>query len=92
MQGRQLRLRLLAIAPGGHIRVHSHRNRPAVFYVIQGATTVVYGDGTARRFAAGEMGFAKRNTVHWHRNHGTQPVVFVAADLPQAASPETTPR
>src|SRR4029078_1519477 len=32
MQGRQLRLRLLAIEPGGHIAVHSHKNRPAVVY------------------------------------------------------------
>lgn len=81
MQGRQLRLRLLSIAPGGHIKVHSHKNRPATFYVIQGATTVVYDDGTARRFPAGTMGHANGRTTHWHQNNGKVPAVFVAADV-----------
>lgn len=87
MQDRQLRMRLMSIAPGGHTRVHSHRSRPAVFYVLQGATTVVYGDGTARRFTAGEMGSATRNTVHWHRNNGSRPVIFMAVDLFQRTAP-----
>lgn len=81
MEGRQLRLRLLRIAPGGHIKVHSHAKRPAAFYVIEGATTVVYGDGTAKRFAAGSTGYANRKTVHWHRNNEDVPVVFVATDI-----------
>jgi mannose-6-phosphate isomerase-like protein (cupin superfamily) len=41
MQGRQLRLRLLTIEPGGHIGVHSHKDRPAVTYFIEGTDTVV---------------------------------------------------
>ncbi|MES9956749.1 MAG: cupin domain-containing protein [Sedimenticola sp.] len=81
MDGRQLRLRLLTIEPGGHIKVHSHKNRPAAFYVIRGATTITYGDGTVKRFPAGSMGYADKNTVHWHRNNGSESVVFVAADI-----------
>lgn len=78
---RQLRIRLLTIEPGGHIKVHSHANRPAAFYVIQGATTITYGDGTVKRFSAGNMGYANKNTVHWHRNIEKEPVVFLAADI-----------
>lgn len=87
MAGRQLRLRLLRIAPGGHIEVHDHANRPAVFYVIAGATTVIYGDGTARRFSAGSTGYANRRTVHWHKNNEMVPVVIVAADIFQPNDP-----
>lgn len=81
MGNRQLRIRLLTIEPGGHIKVHNHKNRPAAFYVVQGATTIIYGDGTVKRFAAGSMGFANKNTVHWHRNNEKEPVVLVAADI-----------
>src|SRR5690606_16057763 len=37
MEGRQLRLRLLQIEPGGHIGIHSHQDRPAVVYFLKGA-------------------------------------------------------
>ena len=36
MAGRQLRLRLLTIEPGGHIGLHSHKDRPAVVYFLTG--------------------------------------------------------
>ena len=47
MKGRQLRLRILHIEPGGQIGVHDHKNRPAVVYVISGETTMY--TRTARR-------------------------------------------
>ena len=81
MEGRELRIRLLTIEPGGYIKVHSHKNRPAAFYVIQGVTTITYGDGTVKRFPVGSMGYADKNTTHWHRNEGKETVVFVAADI-----------
>lgn len=43
MQGRQLRLRLLTIEPGGHIKMHSHKDRPAVVYFVQGTAIVKIG-------------------------------------------------
>lgn len=84
MEGRELRIRLLTIEPGGDIKVHSHKNRPAAFYVIQGATTITYGDGTVKRFPVGSMGHADKNTTHWHHNNEGEPVVFLAADIFQA--------
>lgn len=86
MEGRQLRVRLLTLEPGGHIKGHSHNNRPAVFYAIQGATTISSGDGTVKRFPAGSMGYADRNTLHWHMNHEQVPVISVAADIFQPRS------
>jgi len=85
MAGWQLRLRLLRIAPGGQTQVHSHRGRPAAFYVIEGATTVVYGDGTAERYSAGGTGYANQKTVHWHRNNESVPAVFLTTDIYQSS-------
>lgn len=81
MEGRQLRLRLLTIEPGGHIGVHSHKDRPAVVYSLQGIATVTSGDGTVKMFKPGDVGAATKDTVHWYRNDGTEPVVFIAVDI-----------
>lgn len=81
MEGRELRIRLMTINPGGNIKVHNHKNRPAAFYVIQGVTTITYGDGTVKSFPVGSMGYADKNTTHWHRNDGNETVVFLAADI-----------
>src|SRR5438093_12631931 len=39
MKGWQLRLRVLNLEPGGIIGIHSHKDRPAVAYGIQGTLT-----------------------------------------------------
>jgi quercetin dioxygenase-like cupin family protein len=85
MDGRQLRLRKLTIAPGGHIALHSHKNRPAVAYVLEGTTTVTFGDGTVRRFSAGDSISADGKTTHWHQNNGEENAVVMTADVYQAA-------
>ena len=81
MQGRQLRLRLLMIEPGGHIGMHSHADRPAVVYFIRGIDTVTFGDGTVKTFKPGDTASATKTTFHWHQNKGKEPVVFVAVDV-----------
>jgi len=81
MEGRQLRLRVLTIEPGGHIGIHSHKDRPSVVYFLQGYDTVSYSDGTTKHFKAGDTGSANKNTTHWHRNEGKEPVVLVIADV-----------
>src|SRR6185437_14297800 len=40
MAGRQLRMRVLTIEPGGYIGIHSHKDRPAVVYFMQGTDEV----------------------------------------------------
>ena len=81
MEGRQLRMRMITLQPGGHTPVHSHKNRPAVVYFLQGTDTVTFGDGTKKVFRAGDTSFADTNTVHWHGNNGTEPVILVAVDV-----------
>jgi quercetin dioxygenase-like cupin family protein len=81
MSGRQLRMRVLTIEPGGHIGIHSHKDRPAVAYFLQGTDTVLSADGTSKTLHAGDMSSANKDTTHWHRNDGNDDVVFVIVDV-----------
>ncbi len=81
MTGRQLRLRVLTIEPGGHIGIHSHKDRPSVVYFLHGTDTVIFADGTEKRFQPGDTTSASKNTTHWHRNDGKEPVTLIAVDI-----------
>src|SRR5690242_7124794 len=39
VEGRQLRMRVVTVEPGGVVGVHSHKGRPAVAHVLQGTLT-----------------------------------------------------
>ena len=84
MAGWQLRLRALNIAPGGHIGLHSHKDRPAVVYFLQGTDVVTNQDGTSKTFHAGDTTAEGVHTVHWHKNTGDDAVTFYTADLVKA--------
>lgn len=81
MAGRQLRLRILTIEPGGYIGMHSHKDRPAVVYFMQGTDTVIRDDGSAQTFRPGDTVAETGSTVHWHRNDGKDAVVLITADV-----------
>lgn len=81
MAGRQLRLRVLTIQPGGHIGLHSHKNRPAVVYFVQGTDTVINADGAVKTFHPGDTSAATKDTTHWHRNDGKDAVILIAVDV-----------
>ena len=79
--GRQLRMRMLTIEPGGYIGLHSHKNRPAVVYFLQGTDEVGLADGTKTIKHAGDTGTATKDTMHYHRNIGKENVVLIAVDV-----------
>jgi quercetin dioxygenase-like cupin family protein len=81
MAGRQLRLRVLRIEPGGHIGLHSHKDRPSVVYFMQGTDTVIREDGSSQTFHVGDVTAEPSSTVHWHRNDGNDAVILVTADI-----------
>lgn len=81
MEDHQLRLRLLTIAPGGHIGLHSHKDRPAVVYFLQGTDTVFSADGKMKTFKPGDSSSANHDTTHWHRNDGKEPVILLNIDI-----------
>jgi quercetin dioxygenase-like cupin family protein len=84
MKGWQLRLRELKIEPGGHIGLHSHKDRPSVVLFTQGTDTVTNDDGSAKTFKAGDSTAEGVKTVHWHKNVGSDDVTIFTADLIKA--------
>ena len=81
MSGRQLRLRVIKIEPNGHIGIHSHKDRPSVVFFLQGTDTVSFADGSSKTFMAGDTTAATKDTSHWHKNAGKEPVLLIAVDV-----------
>jgi quercetin dioxygenase-like cupin family protein len=81
MAGRQLRMRVLTIEPGGYIGIHSHKDRPAVVYFMQGTDEVGLADGSKKTLHPGDTSTATKDTTHYHRNIGKDNVVLIAVDV-----------
>jgi quercetin dioxygenase-like cupin family protein len=81
MEGRQLRLRVLTIEPGGYIGLHSHKDRPTVGYFLQGTDTAIRDDGSSQTFKPGDVNAEPGSTIHWHRNDGKDQVIPIVADV-----------
>jgi quercetin dioxygenase-like cupin family protein len=81
LTGRELRMRMLTIEPGGYIGVHSHADRPAVVYCQQGTDEVGLADGSKKILHPGDTSTATKNTTHYHRNVGKDNVVLIAVDV-----------
>ena len=79
---RRLRLRKLVIQPGGVVPWHSHGDRPAIIYVVQGAINE-YASNCAVPIVhkAGEVSAETHGTAHWWKNTGKSPAVLLSADL-----------
>jgi quercetin dioxygenase-like cupin family protein len=81
MDGRQLRMRIATIEPGGVFGpVHDHKDRPGLVYVLQGTITD-HRDGIATEYGPGVGWPEDRNTNHWLENRGTVPVVEISVDI-----------
>lgn len=79
---RLFRLRRLVVQPGGVVPWHSHGNRPALIYIVEGEITE-YASTCAVPILhrAGETTPETHATAHWWKNYGHQPVVLLSADL-----------
>lgn len=93
MEGRQLRMRRVTIAPGGvYGPVHDHKDRPGTVYVLQGTITD-HRDGVSTDYGPGAGWPEDRNTVHWLENRGTVPAVEISVDIVRTAvSPAASAR
>ncbi len=82
VEGRSFRLRKLVIQPGGVVPWHSHENRPAIIYVVEGTVTE-YADTCAVPIVhkAGDVAPETHTTSHWWKNTGKKTVVLLSADL-----------
>lgn len=81
MDGRQLRMRLVTIQPGGVFGpLHDHLGRPGTVYILQGTITD-HRDGVATEYGPGVGWPEDRTTLHWLENRGTVPAVEVSVDI-----------
>jgi len=82
LKDRQMRVRKLVIQPGGIVPWHSHGERPALIYIIEGEI-VEYASNCAAPIThkAGEVARETHATAHWWQNHGTKTVVLLSFDI-----------
>ena len=81
MTGRQLRMRMVTIEPGGVFGpLHDHQGRPGIVYILQGTITD-HRNGVATDYGPGVGWPEDRNTTHWLENRGTIPAVEISVDI-----------
>ena len=81
MEGRQLRLRMFTIEPGGVFGpIHDHKGRPGAVYILRGTITD-HRDGVATDYGPGVGWPEDRHTTHWLENRGTMPAVEISVDI-----------
>ncbi len=79
---RKFRLRKLVVQPGGVVPWHSHADRPAIIYIVEGSIAE-YSSNCAVPIVhkAGETALEMSATSHWWKNTGHAPAVLLSADL-----------
>ena len=79
---RKFRMRKLVIEPGGIVPWHSHGERPAIIYVVEGEIHE-YASNCAVPIVhkAGEVVAETKDISHWWKNLGDTTVVLLSADL-----------
>jgi len=81
MAGRQLRMRMVTMEPGGVFGpLHDHKGRPGIVYILQGIITD-HRDGVATDYGLGVGWPEDSNTLHWLENRGTTPAVEISVDI-----------
>ena len=81
VQGRELRLSSVVIAPGGHVGLHSHNGDPTIVYILSGVLTNHHDDSTTEEFHAGEAFAEYGPRSHWVENKGSASVRFIVANV-----------
>ncbi|MGH6893140.1 MAG: cupin domain-containing protein [Dongiaceae bacterium] len=77
----QFRMRRLEIQPGGIVPWHSHNDRPALIYVVQGEITEfasTCADPIVHK--AGDVS-VDAGRSHWWKNTGSKKVVLISSDI-----------
>lgn len=81
MEGRQLRMRMIRIEPGGVFGpIHDHLDRPGTVYVLQGTITD-HREGIATDYGPGVGWPEDSNTLHWLENRGTVTALEISVDV-----------
>jgi quercetin dioxygenase-like cupin family protein len=81
------RMRRLVVQPGGVVPWHSHLERPANIYIVEGSITE-YNSNCAVpiEHAAGQVVAEFGDYSHWWKNNGSEPAVLISADIVEVKS------
>jgi quercetin dioxygenase-like cupin family protein len=76
------RIRKLVVQPGGIVPWHSHTDRPALIYIIEGEI-VEYASNCAVPIVhkAGDVKAETQGTSHWWKNLTDKPVTLLSFDI-----------
>ena len=77
----QFRLRTITVEPGGIVALHSHKERPAFGYLLEGTYTENRDGGYTREYKAGDAITESRDVIHWGYNRGKDRLVILAVDI-----------
>jgi quercetin dioxygenase-like cupin family protein len=81
---RQFRMRKLTVEPGGIVPWHSHADRPAIIYIIEGQIHEYASNCSAPIVhKAGDVVAETGDVSHWWKNLDDETVVLLSADLPK---------
>jgi quercetin dioxygenase-like cupin family protein len=82
IKDRKFRMRKLTVEPGGIVPWHSHGDRPAIIYIIDGEINE-YASNCAVPILhkAGDVVAETSEVSHWWKNTGDKTVVLLSADL-----------
>lgn len=84
---RQMRVRKLVIQPDGIVPWHSHGDRPALIYVVEGEIHEYASNcGEPITHVAGEVAVENHNVSHWWKNLSSAPVTLLSFDILHDAS------
>ena len=82
IKDRNFRMRKLTIEPMGIVPWHSHADRPAIIYIVEGEINE-YASNCAVPIVhkAGDVVAETPEVAHWWKNLGDKTVVLLSADL-----------
>ena len=82
LEGRNLRVRRITIAPGGVVAFHEHEKRPGFAYILEGEIVEHRDSGkTVIKHSPGSISFEETGVNHWWENKGTTDVIALVADI-----------
>ena len=82
VEGRTMRMRRLVVQPNGVVPWHSHDERPANIYVVEGKITEYRSTcAVPIEHKAGDVTAESGDLSHWWKNNSNKPTVIISADI-----------
>jgi quercetin dioxygenase-like cupin family protein len=79
--GYQLRIRTITFEPGGVAGFHSHKDRPAFAYILEGTLTEGRAGGYSKEYKVGDVLTESRDVTHWAENKGKGQLKIIGIDV-----------